>query len=118
MINSWTTEKEVIATDMPWAVAWYADRRSLWLPSTLKDFLDLNDYGRLNGQIVGLYLTPVTGNRGLIGDIMKGEYKEWSQFITRAVSARDFPLKYVTAMPIDGDCVFFSDRDRWTNKED
>ncbi len=118
IMNQWTNEKEIITTDMPWAVAWYADRRSLWLPLTLKDFLDLNDYGRLNGQIVGLYLTPMTGNRAFVADIMKGEYKEWSQFITRNVSARDFPLKYVTGLPIDNECVFYSDRDRWTNRED
>jgi len=118
ILNQWTNENEIIASDMPWAVAWYADRRSLWLPVTLKDFLDLNDYGRLNGRIVGLYLTPITGNRAFISEIMKGDYKEWSQFITRNVSARDFPLKYVTGLPIDNECVFYSDRDRWTNRED
>lgn len=118
IMNTWTNEKEIITSDMPWAVAWYADRRSLWLPATLKDFYDLNDYGRLNGQIVGLYLTPITGNRAFIGEIVKGEYKEWAQWITRNVSSRDFPLKAVTAMPLDGECVFYSDRDRWTNRED
>ncbi|MGB8170035.1 MAG: hypothetical protein WCF18_21205 [Chthoniobacteraceae bacterium] len=118
IMNGWTNEKEIIASDMPWAVAWYADRRSLWLPMTVKDFLDLNDYGRLDGRIVGLYLTPITGNKAFIADIMKGEYKEWSQFITRNVSARDFPLKYVTGLPMDFECVFYSDRDRWTNRED
>jgi len=118
IMNQWTNEKEIITSDMPWAVAWYADRNSLWLPLTLKDFLDLNDYGRLNGQIVGLYLTPLTGNRAFISEIMKGDYKEWAQFITRNVSARDFPLKYVTGLPIDNECVFYSDRDRWTNRED
>ena len=118
IMNSWTTEKEIIASDMPWAVAWYADRKSLWLPVTVKDFLDLNDYGRLDGRIVGLYLTPVTGNKAFVSEIVKGEYKEWAQFIMRNVSAKEFPLKYNTGMPIDGECVFYSDRDRWTNRED
>ncbi len=118
IMNGWTNEKEIIASDMPWAVAWYADRKSLWLPLTVKDFLDLNDYGRLDGRIVGLYLTPVTGNRAFLSGIVKGEYKEWAQFIMRNVSAKDFPLKYVTALPMENECVFFSDRDRWTNRED
>jgi hypothetical protein len=118
IMNGWTNEKEIIASDMPWAVAWYADRKSLWLPHTVKDFLDLNDYGRLDGRIVGLYLTPITGNKAFVSEIMKGEYKEWSQFITRNVNSRDFPLKYVTAMPMENECVFYSDRDRWTNRED
>jgi 4-amino-4-deoxy-L-arabinose transferase-like glycosyltransferase len=118
IMNGWTTEREVIASDMPWAVAWYADRKSLWLPHTVKDFLDLNDYSRLDGLIVGLYLTPVTGNRSFVSEIVKGEYKEWAQFIMRNVSSRDFPLKYVTALPLENECVFYSDRDRWTNRED
>ena len=32
LLNGWTTDKEVISSDMPWAVAWYADRKSLWIP--------------------------------------------------------------------------------------
>jgi hypothetical protein len=45
-----TIEREIIASDMPWAVAWYADRKSLWLPMTLNDFISLNDYNRLGGK--------------------------------------------------------------------
>jgi len=118
MLNGWTTDQEIIASDMPWAVAWYADRKSLWLPLTLQDFIDLNDYGRLSGKIVGLYLTPVTGNRALIGDIVKGEFKEWSPFILRSVNAKDFPLRAATALPLDGQCIFYADHDRWSDRQD
>ena len=103
---------------MPWAVAWYAERKSLWLPETIQDFVDLNDYKKLNGAVVGLYLTPVSGNRGFLGDIVKGEYKEWAPFILRNVSTREFPLKVSTVMPVDNECIFYSDRDRWTVRED
>jgi hypothetical protein len=124
VLNQWTSEREVIASDMPWAVAWYADRKSLWVPLTIKDFENLNDFNQLNGQIVGLYLTPITGNRAFIQDIMKGEYKEWALFITREVTRgagaalRDFPLKAYTPLPIDAECILYSDRDRWTMRED
>ena len=118
ILGQWTRDNEVIASDMPWAVAWYADRKSLWLPMSVRDFIELNDYNQLKGQIVGLYLTPVTGNRPFISDVMKGEYKEWAPFIMRNVNTREFPLKAVTALPIDGECVYYSDRDRWTNRED
>ena len=57
-INGWTTEKEIIASDRPWAVAWYADRKSLWLPMTVKDFLELNDYGNDFLQVVDDLLLP------------------------------------------------------------
>ena len=116
--KGWVKPEEVIASDMPWAVAWYADRKSLWLPKTIQDYIVLNDYKALKGSIVGLYLTPVSGNRGFLNDIMKGEYREWAPFILRNVQARDFPLKVSTVMPIDNECIFYSDRDRWTQRED
>ncbi len=116
--KGWTTEEEIIASDMPWAVAWYADRKSLWLPKTIQDFVTLNDYKSLKGNIVGLYLTPVSGNRAFLADIVKGEYSEWAPFILRNVTTREFPLKVSTVMPIENECIFYSDRDRWTVRED
>lgn len=118
ILSKWTRENEIITSDMPWAVAWYADRKSLWLPMTLRDWIELNDYNQLKGQIVGLYLTPVTGNREFVSEIMKGEYKEWAPFIMRNVNTKDFPLKAVTGLPIDNDCVYYSDRKRWENSEE
>jgi hypothetical protein len=118
ILGTWTTDKEIIASDMPWAVAWYADRRSLWVPTTIQDFIDLNDYDRLGGRIVGLYLTPVTGNKALINDIFKGEYKDWAPFILRTVNANNFPLRAATALPIDQQCIFYADHDRWTDRTD
>lgn len=118
ILNSWTNEDEIICSDMPWGVAWYADRKSLWLPTTINDFLALNDYNQLGGRIVGLYLTPVTGNQPFISGVMKGEYKEWAPFILRTVASKDFPLRAVTALPLDNECVFYSDRDRWSQKTD
>jgi len=121
LLSDWTTEREVIASDMPWAVAWYGDRKSLWLPINVQDFIELNDYNQLNGHVVGLYLTPISGNRMFVSDIIKGDYKEWAVFITRQIvgpSLRDFPLREVTPMPIDNECVFYADRNRWTPKED
>ena len=116
--KGWVKPDEVIASDMPWAVAWYADRKSLWLPKTIQDYVTLNDYKALKGSIVGLYLTPVSGNRGFLNEIVKGEYSEWAPFILRNVQAREFPLKVSTVMPIDNECIFYSDRDRWTQRED
>ena len=56
IMGTWTTENEIITSDMPWAVAWYAERKSLWLPDTIQDFLTLNDYKQLNGAIVVAFI--------------------------------------------------------------
>ena len=101
-VASLIQEREWMMSDVPWAVAWYADRKSLWMPVTIKDFETLNDYNQLHGQLVGLYLTPITGNKSFIQEIVKGEYKDWEPFITRNVSRpalKDFPLRAVTALP-------------------
>jgi hypothetical protein len=88
---------------------------------TRADFISLNDYNQLGGRMVGLFLTPYSGNRSFLADIGKGEYKEWAPFILRRVDVRelqDFPLRAVTAMPWDYENIFYADRDRWTARED
>jgi hypothetical protein len=44
-LDSWVKENELTMSDMPWAVAWYAQRQSIWLPTAgPADFIDINDY--------------------------------------------------------------------------
>jgi hypothetical protein len=117
-LNLWTLEREIIASDMPWGVAWYADRKSLYLPLTFKAFTDLLDYDQLKGQVIGIYLTPISANSGFLYSIVKGEWSEWAPYITRKTESRDLPFKASTALPKDHDCIFYADRDRWTSRED
>lgn len=113
ILGKWTEPKEVLASDMPWAVAWYANRKCVLLPDSVKAFNEISDYQLLGHRIVGLYLTPITGNRAFIRDIAKGAYKEWAGFITRTVNLKGFALQSKVSLPMDGECIFYSDRDRW-----
>ncbi len=117
ILGDWMEPREVIATDMPWAVAWYADRRAVALPQSPADLTRMHDYEVLGGPINGLYLTPVTGNRSLFQDVIKGEYKEWASFILRSPAAPGFHLTAATALPVDNECIIFSDRDRWSRAD-
>jgi hypothetical protein len=117
ILGDWFGEDEVVASDMPWAVAWYAQRKSLLLPDSVKSFNNINDYRRVGVPISGLYLTPVTGNLRLFSDIYKGAYKEWALLLTRPPRVEGFALPYYTALPIEGECIIFADRDRWNKKE-
>jgi hypothetical protein len=117
-LNDWYSEKDVICSDMPWAIAWYADRKSLWLPLTVTDFNDLNDF-KFNSRITGLFFSPVTGFRGLQSDVAIGEFREWAGFIMRDPrAAGNFPLK--TMKPIrfftGVNYILYADRDRWTER--
>lgn len=111
VLNSWMTPEEIIASDMPWAVAWYTGRRSLWLPDSVKAVTDLSDYHILGGPVNGLYLTPISGSQNKFGDIVKGEYREWAPLIQRTSLIEKLPFKWGTVLG-DVDCIFFSDHDR------
>jgi len=113
ILNNWMKPQEIVASDMPWAVAWYADRASVWLPETIKTMTDLSDYNVLGGPINGLYLTPISGAENTYRDITKGEYRDWAPEIQHTVVLENFPLKWATVdVGLDGECTFFSDHDR------
>jgi hypothetical protein len=118
----WIQPGEFICSDMPWATAWYGGRASLLLPSTVEQFIQLHDYKTLGGPINGLYLTPVSGNQPFLSQIARGEYKAWGHYILRRAELDPFysafPLKQKVDLPIGGECVFYSDVDRWTVRED
>jgi len=113
VLNNWMQPDEITATDIPWAVAWYADRRALWLPDTLKIMTDFSDYKTLGGPINGLYLTPMSGTDNKLRDIVRGEYKDWSSVIQRNQILEKFPLKWNTvSLGLENECIFLSDHDR------
>ncbi len=113
VLGDWFDEDEVICSDMPWAVAWYAQRKSLLLPESVSIFNEIHDYAQTVQPIRGLYLTPITGNQRLFADIYKGAYKEWALLITRPPQLKGFPFSAFTTLPIEGECIIYADRDRW-----
>lgn len=112
VINDWMKPDEITATDMPWAVAWYADRRAVWLPETTRAYTEMSDYNLLGGKINAIYLTPISGSGNTLRDILKGEYKDWAPVILRSIDLQKFPLKWATLLGLENECVFFSDHDR------
>jgi len=113
VMRSWMQPNEIITSDMPWAIAWYADRRSVWLPDTVQNFTELSDYKTLGNSISALYLTPISGSNNKYGDIVKGEYKDWGGIIQHTSNLEKFSLKYPTlALGVNEECVFISDTDR------
>jgi hypothetical protein len=64
LFSNWTNPEEIICSDMPWAIAWYADRKALLLPAKVKEFDNYYDYQTLGGPIVGLYLSSISSDAG------------------------------------------------------
>jgi hypothetical protein len=112
-VGRWTKPNEIVASDMPWAVAWYSDRESVWLPWTRKDFYEYHDFESLGAPVVSLYLTPVSRDGRFLSDLQQGEYKDWGPLIMGLASGmNDFPLKSVIGLA-NNQCLLFMDRPRW-----
>jgi hypothetical protein len=113
MIGALTKPNEIVASDMPWAMAWYADRKSLWLPSRRKDFYEYHDYESLGAPIVGLFLTPISRDANFLSDIVFGEYKDWASLVLGLPQRlSDFPLKSTVGL-MNNQCLLLMDRARW-----
>ncbi|MGA3171855.1 MAG: glycosyltransferase family 39 protein [Chthoniobacteraceae bacterium] len=112
-MKGWFTPAEIIGSDMPWAVAWYADRRSLWLPVEQSDLIDLSDYQRLGAPVSALYFTPISGTQNTLGDLIDGEYRHWTAYIVHTVNLNKspYPFRLPLGMP---ECILYMDRNRLT----
>lgn len=57
-----TNPNDIIVTDQPWALAWYADRKALWIPLSINDYVkDLEDAFKLGRQgVQGFLITPTS----------------------------------------------------------
>lgn len=122
---------EVVFSDMPWAIAWYADRTSIWLPVEMEQFSDMcESVTRQNVGIAGLVFTPLSAKGEKVGDIFSGEYHDWAVQIFRGIGVGfgvdtmahvQFPFKEffpLAGQPVDGqrfiaEVVFMSDKKRW-----
>lgn len=116
ILGDWFKPNEAICSDMPWAVAWYAQRKSLLLPQDPATFIRISDYDILGAPLQGLYLTPITGDARFIAEIATGKYRPWSGLIQRNQQLSGFPLRAVLPLPVDNQSILYADYDRWSNQ--
>ena len=112
-LKDWTQPDEVIGSDMPWAVAWYADRKSLWIPTRYQDFMGMSDYARLPGPLAGLFLTTLSRDEPFYSSIYRGEYQEWLPLMLGQTNLPTFPFKESNLILGDLSYTFYSDTKRW-----
>lgn len=112
----WVQPNEAIASDIPWATAWYAGRTSLLLPENIGQFEIIHSEGLLGAPLVGIYLTPFSGDQATYEQIINGRYRDWARFVLREVKQDDLArwmLRSAVNLPIDGQAIFYADRPRW-----
>jgi len=60
-LKNWIKPDQLCFSDQPWAVAWYADRLSVWLPTNKEGFEKLETTaGELGTKPVGILVTPMS----------------------------------------------------------
>ena len=110
---SWLGERELMMSDMPWAVAWYGRRDCVWLPSNVGEGFATVHRVR---PVAALYLTALTLDQKLVSDLLQGDDPAWGEFAANAVLKREipegFPLKFAFAEGFPYQ-LFLADRERW-----
>lgn len=55
-----TQAEDIVITDQPWAVAWYADRKAIWMPLTVSSYTDILEpmLTRSKRAVQGFLITP------------------------------------------------------------
>jgi hypothetical protein len=108
---------ELMMSDIPWAVAWYGDRRCSWL--TLNDTGEFADLDKL-GPVNAIYLTQLTTDRPFLTQMLDRRHS-WERFVFDGMPRQEWPaaalpdgfpltqalLDYMPAQ------IFLSDKVRW-----
>ncbi len=109
----WLGERELMMSDMPWAVAWYGRRDCVWLPSNVGEGFATVHRVR---PVAALYLTALTLDQKLVSELLQGDDPAWGEFAANAVVKREipegFPLKFAFAEGFPYQ-LFLADRERW-----
>jgi hypothetical protein len=122
-VSGWMDKDELMMSDMPWAVAWYGQRKCLWAtldaPSDLKnasrsDFFTVHDFKK---PIQGILLTRVTTDARWFSQMIQGQDYAWGKFMLECLLRTNvpvgFPLKYSPPGFLQHGLLFLSDHDRW-----
>lgn len=109
----WLEKDEWVATDMPWATAWYADRTSVLLPKGMDDFYELH----AKHPISMVYLTLLTLNKPWMRDLMRKDAVEgdWYRVLSEGRVPSDFPLQHGNFI-VGGDQYVLMAEPRWAGR--
>lgn len=88
---------EVVFSDAPWFVAWYADLPAVWVPVRREDFAQMKGRAEAAGHpVAGFVMTPVSTQTRYLHELFTGPYSEWPDLLFRApllAFDREFPAR-------------------------
>ena len=127
---------QVIFSDQPWAVAWYADRMSVWLPPTREGFVAIEEAATdLQTPVAGILISPLSHGSAPISEVAN-QYKDFTFLILdgrtfftnypngvslydRDPKIQDIVKRYPYRRPLyTMDLIYYSDRMISANQEE
>ena len=114
--SNWMKDSELVMSDVPWAVAWYGNRQSVWLTDNAQDsFFELNDYMK---PVSALYLSRLTTDSRLMTDCVAPGTNSWGYFVMNAIANQKLPVHFPLRHAPSGSAtiasgIFLTDVDRW-----
>ena len=111
----WLKEKEMMMSDIPWAVAWYGGRQCIWLTANYRqEFFKINDFLK---PVNALYLTRRTTDKPFFTEWMSGALGSWERnFLMESLAKSGvppgFPLRVVAEVFWPKE-IFLTDFERW-----
>ncbi|MEI8064497.1 MAG: glycosyltransferase family 39 protein [Verrucomicrobiota bacterium] len=100
-------ESDLVATDIPWALAWYSDRSAMLIPVEEQAYLHLNDNLHV---FAGIYLTRLREWRWMEA---LTTYSFWlSKYDVVHPPPEKAPLQYRRQITVDGEQILWSDTPR------
>ncbi len=127
-VKGWVSEKQVVFSDQPWAVAWYADRMSIWLPPSREGFTKLETVASdLQTPVAGILISPSSHGSGpltevadrykdftpliLDGRVLLATYPPGFSIYDKAPRIKEIAKRYPYRQPLVGmDMVYYSER--------
>ncbi|MGB0580678.1 MAG: hypothetical protein ACPGVU_13320, partial [Limisphaerales bacterium] len=96
--GNWLATDELAISDVPWAMAWYGDRKCAWIPADFGEgFIKIYRHQ----PVSAVYLTSLSLDGRLISDQLKGRDPAFGRFVAEAVVNEEvpdgFPLKHAFA---------------------
>lgn len=115
-LAQFANEREMLMSDVPWAVAWYGERQCVSLtPSWRRDYFEINDFHK---PINGLYVSARTTDGRFISNWYGGENRGWGEFMLQCFVRKEipngFPLKKSPEGLFSNGELFLMDNDRWS----
>ncbi len=110
-LKGWVKENQIVVSDQPWAVAWYADRVSVWLPPKREGFEKLESMAAdLKTPFAGIVISPSSYNSGPLLETV-ANYRDFTAMVLDGnVTIATSPINPAGAQYPQGVSIFDKDQ--------